>query len=121
MAVAGPGGTPFEKTRVEAAKTNLPLSPAVTKLADESARREEQANDQRAVLFWVVLGVIAFMLVVVVLCVFMLGAGWIHLSTPVAVAFISGACVQSLLLVATLARGLYARPEPSKSSSPEVE
>lgn len=106
---------------MEEAKADRLPSTAVEQLASESARREKQANDQREVLFNRILRVIYAMLGTVVVCVALLGLGWIHLRTPVAVAFISGACVQSLLLFATLARGLYARPELSKSSSPEVE
>lgn len=117
MARAGTDWTNYARTPTEEARGEVFPNTAAEDLANEVTRREKQSNDQRETLFLVVLYVIGFMLVVDVTCVFLLGFGLIHLDAPVAVAFISAACVQSFGLVGILAAGLYARPKDDRNEA----
>lgn len=109
--------TNYAKTPTEDASGDVSRNTVAEDLANEVARRERQGNDQRGTLFRVVLTVICVMLFVDVFCVFSLGCGCIHLDTPVAVAFISAACVQSFGLIGILAAGLYARPKGARDEA----
>lgn len=92
---------------------------AQTDLAAALAAKEEQANKQRQILFYFVLSVVVAMLTAVVVAVCGLGMRCLDLDTPVAVAFISAASIQSFILVGLLARGLYETAKKATANGQE--
>lgn len=92
----------------------------ITRLGMALAQHEEDDNKHRGKLFTFVLVTVGISLSLVVLVVILLGVGWLHLETPVAVAFISAVALQSFVLIGFLARGLFmTSKKDSKSSEAE--
>ncbi|CAM4078022.1 MULTISPECIES: hypothetical protein [Helcobacillus] len=80
-------------------------------LTAELAMRERIANTQRKILFWFVLGTIGLSLVSVVAFVALLGRGFLDVHHTVAAVFVSANSIQSFVLAAVLARGLFGDPD----------
>lgn len=87
-------------------------------ITGELARRLRDDNNRRDLLFRYILRAVTVALFCVIGLVTSLGLGWLHLETPVVVAFIAGLALQSFILIGFLARGLFA---DAKQPAPEVE
>lgn len=114
----GVGEQDYSDTDTAAAAENVESSPDVVSLTDELANQARQANRQRGVIFWFILIGTGLMLCVDLVVVMFLGREFIHLDTPVAVAFISAVSVQSFGLISALTFGLY-RSSKAPASPPE--
>lgn len=86
-------------------------------LAGAVAERERLANQQRFVLFGVIVAIVCMSIVAVGVFVTLLGLEVFTFEAPVAIAFISAMAVQSFVLIGLLVRGLFMGHRPVDAQS----